>query len=106
MAHQINKAVDFLVSELQFDNTHTWLQLINIDSRISAAGIHEIQYHINQGSPILLQSAVFFGNQEDLRWLTTGCSIYQSRRSLVEEQYRLLCNRYISNRKLYHVVGH
>jgi hypothetical protein len=63
---KINIAVEYLTQSLQMDPKTTRIQLINIDSRITQQSIAEVQYYINNNAPILLQSAVFFSNFQDL----------------------------------------
>jgi hypothetical protein len=83
-----------------------YIHIINIDSRISKESLNEAFSAINEWNNILLQSALFISNYNKLSSIGRAISIYQSRWTLVEEQYRLLVHNYILKYKLYHVVWH
>jgi len=106
MAHQVNYAVNYIKNTLKTDINSSYFHLINIDTRIKKEDIFEIFIKINEWEDILLQSTLFVENFNKINNFQKAISIYQSRWTLVEEQYRILFNRHISKYKLYHIVWH
>ncbi len=106
MAHQVNYAVEYIRDVFKDDVNSSYFHLINIDSRINKNSLYEIFEKINDWEDILLQSTLFIKNFYKIGNLLKAIAIYQSRWTLVEEQWRLLFNRYICKYKLYHIVWH
>ncbi len=106
MATQVNFSVNYIRYVLKENIDSTYFHLINIDSRISNKSLNEAFSAIDKWSNILLQSTFFISNYNKLNSIQRAIAIYQSRRTLVEEQYRLLVHNKISKYKLYHVVWH
>lgn len=106
MATQVNIAVNYIRDTLKENIEDTYFHLINIDSRVSRKSFDEILYSIEQWHHILLQSTLFVSNYNKLSSISKAIAIYQSRWTLVEEQYRILFHNNISTYKLYHVVWH
>jgi hypothetical protein len=106
MATQVNYWVRYIRDTLKEDIENTYFHLINIDSRIWKDGLNEIFNAINQWNNILLQSTLFISNYNELNSIQRAIAIYQSRWTLVEEQYRIVFHNNISKLKLYHIVWH
>lgn len=106
MATQVNFWVKYIRDILREDINNTYFHLINIDSRITKEGLGEIFNAISEWHNILLQSTLFISNYNRLNSIQRAIAVYQSRRTLVEEQYRILFNNNISKYKLYHVAWH
>lgn len=105
MAHQVNYWVEYLIKQW-YDPSKTFVHMLNIDSRLSKQYLSEVVKNINNNKPIMLQTAMYTSNFEKSPLLLKWVGIVQSRRTITGEQRRILLNSYVSNLKLYHVVGH
>ncbi len=105
MAHQINFVIKHLLSEW-FDTNNTRIHMINIDTRTPKNYLPEVINHLNRNHTILLQSAMFTLNFDQVWLLQKWTSLVQCARTITGEQRRLLLCNLVSKWKLYHVVGH
>ncbi len=106
MATQVNFWVKYIRDKLKENTNNSYFHLINIDSRITKDSLNEIFNAINKWNNILLQSTLFISNYNKLNSLQRAIAVYQSRWTLVEEQYRILFHNVVSKYKLYHIVWH
>jgi len=105
MAHQVNYWVKHLIKQW-YDLSTTWIHMLNIDSRLPKEYFREVIKNINDNREIMLQTAMYTSNFKKSSLLLKWVGIVQSRRTITGEQRRILLNSYVSDLKLYHVVGH